>query len=48
MEELKKALKELGINGKVTTKKRDRWTVDVIVNGKWFGLWDTTKNAFVE
>jgi hypothetical protein len=47
-EELKKALKELGITGIVTTELHDKWTLDVYVNNEWFGLWDTTKNTFVE
>lgn len=47
-EKIKKALDALGISGTITTKEHDRWTVDVYVNGEWFGLWDTTKNTFVE
>lgn len=48
MEKIKQVLKKLGAHGTVITKQRDRWTVDVYVNGVWFGLWDKTKNTFVE
>lgn len=44
MKEIRKALKKLGITGKITTKRYDRFTVEVYVNGKKFGLWDTIKN----
>lgn len=48
MKKLMIALKNLGVTGKVTTKQHDRWTIEVTVNGKYFGLWDTKKNTFVE
>lgn len=48
IEKLNEALDKLGIKGEITTKKRDRWTLDVYVNGEWFGLWDIEKNNFVE
>ena len=48
MNELRQALKKLGEQGTVTTKKHDRFTIDVYVNGVWFGLWDKAKNTFVE
>lgn len=48
MDALMEALELLGISGQVTTTQHDQWTLDVYVNGIWFGLWDTTKNTFVE
>jgi hypothetical protein len=48
MEELMNALKKLGITENIEINPRDIWTVDVFVNGEWFGLWDITKNTFVE
>lgn len=48
IEKLIESLETLGIKGEVTTKKRDRWTLDVYVNGEWVGLWDIEKNTFVE
>jgi hypothetical protein len=48
LKEIKKALKNLGIIGKVTTQQHDGFTVTVYVGGKKFGLWDTVKKTFVE
>lgn len=48
MKEIKKALKKLGITGKVRTEKYDSFTVTVYVNNKKIGLWDTVKKTFVE
>lgn len=48
MEALINALKILGITGQITTKQHDEWTLDIYIDDKWFGLWDTTKNTFVE
>jgi hypothetical protein len=48
LKEIKKALRKLGIAGKVTTVKYDSFTVTVYVDGKKIGLWDTTKNTFVD
>lgn len=48
MKEIRKALKALSITGKITVKKYDSYTLVVYVDGKKFGLWDTTKNTFVE
>lgn len=48
MDEIIKAIELLGFKGDVTTKRRDDWTLDVFIDGIWFGLWDNTKNTFVE
>ena len=48
MKEIKKALKKLGVIGKITIKKYDSFTVAVYVDGKTFGIWDTVKKTFVE
>ncbi|HKL79224.1 MAG TPA: hypothetical protein VJ888_02175 [Mobilitalea sp.] len=48
MSEIKKALRSLGIKGKVSTEKHDSFTVTVYVDGKKFGLWDVVKKTFVE
>lgn len=48
MNEIKEALKKLGITGKISIAKYDHFTVTVSVNGKIIGLWDTVKNTFVE
>lgn len=48
MDEIIKAIELLGFKGEVTTKRRDDWTLDVFIDGIWFGLWDNTKNTFVE
>lgn len=48
LNEIKKAIKKLGITGKISIAKYDRFTVTVSVNGKIIGLWDTVKNTFVD
>lgn len=47
MEELRKALKLLGVTGRITTAIYDRFTVTVYVDGKKFGIWDPIKHTFV-
>lgn len=42
------SLLELEVSGTVSTMQHDEWTLDVFIDEKWFGLWDTTKNTFVE
>lgn len=48
MDEIKEALTQLGITGRISTEKYDSFTVTVYVDGKWLGLWDTVKKTFVE
>lgn len=48
MEEIKEALKQLGVTGRIRIVKHDSFTVDVYVDGVWFGLWDLVKKTFVE
>jgi len=53
MDEIKKkisnALRALGYNGgKVALVENDSFTFKVFLSGKYIGLWDTTKDTFVD
>ena len=48
VEELRKALQDLGVKGSVAVEKYDPFAVRVFVNGKEFGIWDTVKKTFVD
>lgn len=48
-EEIITALEILGVDGEITlhpVKNLDR--IKVLVNGEYFGIWDTTKKTFVD
>lgn len=43
------ALKILGIDGKITLQPiADLDRIKVIVNGEYFGIWDSVKKTFVD
>lgn len=49
IKEIITALVFLGVNGEITlhpVKNLDR--IKVLVNGEYFGIWDTTKKTFVD
>jgi len=48
VKEIKEALKQLGVTGKVRIKKCNRFVLIVYVNGRLFGLWDIAKKTFIE
>ena len=51
-ETIKSALRGFGVRkgavNHVSFVRRDSFSVDVYVKGKWFGLWDFSKRTFVE
>lgn len=48
MTELHTALIKLGIKGTITTEQITTDRIAVYLNGKYFGLWDTTRKTFVD
>ena len=47
MKDLIKALEILGIQGEVTTKET-LGRILVLVDGDYFGIWDTARKTFVD
>lgn len=48
-EEIINALKNLGIHGRITLRPiSDLDRIEVRVNGKYFGVWDSVKKTFVD
>jgi len=48
MKAMRKALRTLGVSGRVSVHEYDSFTVEVYVDDEYFGLWDCDKQTFVE
>jgi hypothetical protein len=48
MTDLEKALKLLGVKGKIHTVTRDDIRFRVYVDGAYFGVWDAGRKTFVD
>jgi len=52
LDKIKLALRALGVKGwdtsYIATMPGNPFVVEVYVDGKYFGLWDTVKDTFVE
>ena len=46
--EINKALEILGVSGKATFRYITNDRIEVMVNGEHFGIWDATRQTFVD